>query len=129
MNLAALVALQVDRVAFLTAETTWRLSMNPRTDGQAWHNATGLRVIWSIAVEQDRRPWLHVSASRSHEVPGYYDMVEVHRHFVGPDRYGYEVRAPATRHVNLNPYVLHMFTVLDDGPEPLPDFTRGGLTL
>lgn len=93
-------------------------------DGQSWQ-LMGLRVIWSCADELDGRPWLHVSASREVSIPSYSDMTLVKRLFIGPTRYAYSVWADTNKHVSIHPNCLHLWSVLDDGPQPLPDFTHG----
>jgi hypothetical protein len=45
---------------------------------------------------------------------------------VGPARYAYSVWATEATHVNIHPHALHLFALVDGGPEPLPDFTGGG---
>lgn len=93
-------------------------------DGEAWQ-LMGLRVIWSVAIEQDSRPWLHVSVSRQERLPSYSDMALVKRLFIGPKRYAYSVWANEQYHINQHANCLHLWAVVDDEGEPLPDFTRG----
>jgi hypothetical protein len=122
------LALTVQRIRTLALPATWRLVVSG-DDGEAWARTDGLKVIWSMADEADEHRWLHVSVSRHDgKLPTYEHMCEVHRRFIGRDRYSYEVHAPQAKHVNINPGVLHLWAVVD-GPEPLPDFTRGGATL
>lgn len=91
-------------------------------DGSAWRSQ-GLSVIWSVSEEQDGRVWLHVSAARADRLPSYSDMANVKRLFIGPSRYAYSVWASDAMHVNIHPYVLHLWCALS-GDEPMPDFTR-----
>ena len=98
-------------------------------DGEAWTRDGGVTVMWSIATEADGRPWLHASLARRNTLPTYADMQRLHNVFVGDNRYAYEVRAPRSVHVNIHEHALHMWAVMDGGPEPLPDFTRGTRSL
>lgn len=84
-------------------------------------------VIESLATELDGKRWHHVSVSRPDRMPSYEDLCFVKKHWIGEDRYAYQVFAPRTKHVNIHQYCLHLWSCLD-GPA-LPDFTRGGNTL
>ena len=106
------------------AQPDW-LRLERSEDGEAWQTDAGLRVIWSIATEEDGRPWLHVSASRADRRPSYSDLARVKELFIGPERAAYSVWAPASEHVNIHPNCLHLWAPLSGG-SPLPDFTRGG---
>jgi hypothetical protein len=101
----------------------WHL-LEARPDGEAWRTDTGLTVIYSTALEQDGREWLHVSASRVDRIPSYSDMTRVKNAFIGVHRTAYSVWVPASEHVNIHPNCLHLWAVLE-GDDPLPDFTRG----
>lgn len=104
----------------------WAL-ISRASDGAAYQRADGLKVIASIAEEEDGKQWLHVSCSRRARLPTYGDMVDVKAIFVGEHREAYQVFARASKHVNLMPFCLHLWCRLD-GPA-LPDFTRGGSTI
>lgn len=105
------------------AHDDWNLDVDGE-DGQAWQRGT-LRVIWSMAIEDDERVWLHVSASRPDRLPSYLDMKGVKSVFVGDERYAYSVWADNVAHINIHPHCLHLWSPID-GHNPLPDFTRGG---
>lgn len=104
------------------AGTSWVL-IETGDDGQAWqHQGLGLRVMWSVAREDDDRPWLHVSVShRNGWPPNRNHMARVKEVFVGPDRYAYEVWPPADRYVNIGE-VLHLWAPVDH--QPLPEFSH-----
>jgi hypothetical protein len=123
-------AMALQRQRCLALPPDWRL-VHAGEDGEAWtqNMGNGLRVIWSLALERDTRLWLHVSVSRHDRLPAYGDMVKAHRLIVGEDRYSYEVHAPQPRHVNIHAHTLHLWAIADGGPDPLPDFTRGGRTI
>lgn len=117
-----------ERVAIASRlpDKTWK-RVGHGEDGEAWESMD-LRVIWSMAVENDDRLWMHVSVSRSTRLPSYSDMTRVKELFVGIDRVAYTVLAPANKHVNIHPNCLHLWAVID-GDDPLPDFTRGGASI
>lgn len=84
-----------------------------------------LMVIVTGTLEDDGKRWLHVSASRPARVPSYRDLCMVKSIFIGDSRKAVQVFAPASEHVNIHPYCLHLWSCLDgDG---LPDFRSGGV--
>lgn len=92
--------------------------------GEAWDNITlGLRVLWSVDREKDGRPWLHASMSHRERIPTWDELKYLKSWLVPDDRYAYQVLPPASRYVNANPNVLHLWAVVA-GPEPVPDFLR-----
>ena len=96
-------------------------------DGGAYQSSNGLRVIVSAAKEADGVVWLHMSASRPSRCPSYEDMVEAKRRFLG-DRHAYQCFVPLAEHININPYVLHLWAMAD-GERSLPDFSAGTGTI
>jgi len=106
-------------------------------DGSAWletslictstGNVDGLRVLTSVAMESDCQFWLHVSCSRTNQLPSYDDLKRVKAVFIGDDRKAIEVHPPRREHVNINPFVRHLWCCLTDNP--FPDFTKGGGTI
>src|SRR5262245_31193901 len=71
-------------------------------DGECWDlTQFHLRMIWSLAVEADGRPWLHVSVSHRKRLPNRDEMARVKDWVFGPERYAYEVWPTADRYVNL----------------------------
>ena len=75
----------------------------------------------------DQRVWLHVSLSRRNRLPSYDDMAEVKRLFVGPDRRAIQIFAEESQHININPFVLHLWSVVADGSLGLPGFGAHGV--
>jgi hypothetical protein len=101
----------------------WEL-IETRDDGGRWLNRKDLRiVIASFAIEADGRLWLHTSLSRRGRIPSYEDLVYLKRHWIGDDRKAVMVLPKRSEHVNIHPYVLHLFSCMDE--DPLPDFTHG----
>ena len=95
-----------------------------REDGARWINRKRqMIVIGSIAEEQDGKRWLHLSMSHRNRVPTYDELVYLKRHWAGDDRKAIMVLPARSEHVNIHPYVLHLFVCLD--ADPLPDFTHG----
>ena len=102
-------------ISGLPAPADWHIAER-RHDGLLWDRLFGarLRVIESIAVETDRRRWLHVSVSKapSCKMLTYEDLQVVRTLFIGEQRECYMVFPPKDRYVNINP-VLHLFCCLD----------------
>jgi len=95
----------------------------PPEEARVFIHRDGLAVMVSKAQYGDGRWWLHVSMSRAKRIPTYEDMATVKKLFVGDDREAVQVFPKASKHVNINPYCLHLFSCDDDGV--LPDFTHG----
>lgn len=89
-------------------------------DGHAVSRKELLQVMCSARIEADGKRWLHVSASRRTKIPSWQDMKEVKDIFIGKERKAIQVFAPESEHVNVHPYVLHLWSCLDE--DPLPDF-------
>jgi len=90
-----------------------------------------LKVLISSARQLDSRMWLHLSLSKwspsgsTQVLPSWEDVMQVKEIFLGPLREAYIVLPKRANHVNLGE-VHHIWCPLyDDGPSPLPDFTRG----
>lgn len=94
-------------------------------DGLMWERLIGqpIKVIESIAVEDDGRRWLHVSVSKSpsKKMPTYDDLQEARKWFIGEHRECYQVFPTKDRYININP-VLHLFTCLEAEQGVLPKF-------
>lgn len=110
-----------DLIAF-DLNPNWRL-VERTEDGDMWMIGD-LKVIWSIAKEEDGRRWIHVSASRPTRLPSYNDMKRVKSLFIGDSRPAYSVYAPHAEHVNIHSNCLHLWAPFN-GIAALPDFSRG----
>lgn len=107
-----------DVLELVSAHRAWVLeSIGPRgwelvgaqRDGERWrHRGTRLLAMWSLALEADGRPWLHLSCSSPQRPPMHDELATVKEIFVG-DRYAYAVWPPSDRYVNLQPNVLHLW--------------------
>lgn len=69
--------------------------------------------------------WVHASISRPTQTPSYEDLKALHYAVFGPDRWAYQVFAPAEQHVNIHVHALHLWGRAD-GARVLPDFGRHG---
>jgi hypothetical protein len=101
-------------------------------DGAAFRRG-GIQVIVSVSYQQDHRIWIHVSAcgrrtEKDYYLPSWEDMKRVKHDFIGPDRWAYQVFPNEAEYINHNPYVLHLFALLEGEPA-LPDFCKGTGTL
>lgn len=90
---------------------------------------SGLQVMFTVQRYEDRRIWLHCSVcGRRGEdrwfLPDWEQFKRVKHDFIGPDRWAYQVLPSAKDYVNIHPYVLHLYALLDGEPA-LPDFTYG----
>lgn len=89
----------------------WRFD---RPDGDA-------RIIATVAEHpDDPREWLHASISHPDRLPTYEELVLLHRAFFRGG-WAYQVFAPAASHVDLHPFALHLWGLLDGSPV-LPNF-------
>lgn len=91
--------------------------------GKIYHRADGLLVLASVRKESDGRVWAHVSCSYRDRLPSYADLVDVKAVLFGADRAAYQVFPRERDHVNIHPYVLHLWGALD-GDDPIPAFNR-----
>ena len=89
------------------------------------HTGIGLRVIASLAWEEDLKRWLHVSVSHAQRLPTWEELRAVKAAFVGPDRAALQVFPRADEYVNHHPYTLHLWHCLEG--DVTPDFRREGL--
>ncbi len=94
-----------------------------RLDGFSYHCINGMFVIQSIATEDDGKRWIHTSFSRKSRVPEYKDIKWIKEVFIGKDRMAIQVFPPKSKHVNIHPFCLHLWTPA--AHNPLPDFTQG----
>lgn len=97
----------------------WRV-LERRGDGVAWRLKGGHSVIASCEVIDGKR-WIHLSRSGRSRMPTWPELVEVRDALLGPEQEAYQVCPPASRYVNINPTVLHLWACLDE-PAQLPQF-------
>lgn len=92
-------------------------------DDGAWYQnkPSRIAVLVSGCIEADQRRWIHVSVSRPERHPSHEDLAFVKDHFIGPETYAYTVYPPRSKHVNIHPNCLHLWSPLD-GPI-LPEFS------
>lgn len=121
----------VVRSAMARIRPSW--TMVERAPGGGIFRCGVLQVFFSVLRYEDHRTWLHVSLcgrtgqDRFH-LPSWEDVKRVKTDFIGEDRWAYQVFPDARAYINQNPYVLHLFSLLDGTPA-LPDFTWGLGTL
>jgi hypothetical protein len=105
----------------------WNL-IAKEADGAAFRRGN-ICVIVSLAVYEDHNHWIHVSVSGAKSatvrfLPSWEDMKRVKHDFIGEDKWAYQVFPSQKQYVNLNPFVLHLYSLFENRPA-LPDFTRG----
>lgn len=99
-----------------------------RLDGARWINPKRqMVVIGSIAIEEDGKKWLHMSMSHRKRVPTYDELMYLKRHWIGDDRKAIMVLPEKDKHINIHPFVLHLWCCVDG--DAIPDFTHGGDSL
>jgi len=93
----------------------------PIMGGRAWQRGP----LYVIVSEQNSGGvwWLHVSCSRAGRMPDYEDLKRVKRDFVGPERDAVEIHSKESEHVNLHPFVRHLWARAD-GSRVLPDMRQ-----
>ena len=110
----------------------WSLIEGGPGAGGAAFRRGNILVLISVSYELDGRIWIHVSASgqkgSGYFLPAWEDMKRVKHDFIGPDRWAYQVFPAEKDYLNQNPFVLHLFTLLEGEPA-LPDFTKGTGTI
>ena len=104
-------------------------SMSIVNDDGAMFTRGNIQVIISVGYQTDGKIWIHVSccgrrSERSYFLPSWEDMKRVKHDFIGADRWAYQIFPAEKDYINQNPYVLHLFSLLDGEPA-LPDFTKG----
>jgi hypothetical protein len=119
------------RQALVRIRPSWRMVESMDQGGVFVRG--NIQVLFSLAREDDGRIWIHVSACgrrgpREYFLPTWEEMKRVKNDFLGEDAWAYQVFPSQKLYVNQNPYVLHLFALLDNRPA-LPDFTRGLGTL
>lgn len=92
-------------------------------DGARFRRTNGLTLIVCSDVYDDGKRWVHLSVAHRHRMPKWRELVEVRDWILGPQAKAIQVLAPASQHVNINQYCLHLFCCVDG--DPLPDFTMG----
>lgn len=102
----------------------WRKVCDFGPCGAAYAAGNGLRVIVTASEpgdHDDNHAWLHVSVSRGDRLPNYDDLVRVKEIFVGTERKAMMIFPPRSKHVNIHPNCLHLYSCLDG--DPLPEFS------
>lgn len=101
-----------------------------RSYGRVYRNqGEGLLLLVSCARQADAQRWLHLSLSRrDKKLPTWEQMGQIKRVFIGDERTAYQVMPSKSKHVNIHPGVLHLWTCVDLDSY-LPDFTAGGETI
>lgn len=99
-----------------------------RLDGLRWqHYLYPLTVISSVCIEDDLKPWLHVSLAHQKRMPNYEEIKMVKEMFIGRDRYAVMVFPPADKFVNIHKTCLHLWHCLEEWPLPeFSGFLKGG---
>lgn len=104
----------------------WKIIQTTK-DGFACQNTlTGMFVISSVTLRDDKFVWHHVSCSFKHRLPEYYELCAVKDAFVGKDKLALQLFVPEKEHVNIMKNCLHLWCCLS-GPRPVPDMRHGGM--
>lgn len=113
---------EIVRAVMARVPPGWTL-LHTVADGGVFRRG-GIQVILTVSYELDHKLWVHVSASGQRCLPSWEEIKRVKHDFIGPGRWAYQVFPSEADYVNLNPHVLHLFSLLEGEPA-LPDFTSG----
>jgi len=88
-----------------------------------------IQVLVSLRWEEDHNIWIHASlcgrrSETSYFLPSQDDVKRVKNDFIGENKWAYQIFPDEANYINQNPYVLHLFALLENRPA-LPDFTHG----
>ena len=89
------------------------------------HILSGMTVIVSGRIEVDGKPWLHVSFAHGNRLPSWEELRLVKDSFIGRSKQAIQVLPVEAKHVNFNPYCLHLWHCASLRGDGLPDFTYG----
>lgn len=109
-----------------TAPSGWR-KIGTAADGAAYSGPHGLKMIFSVAYEDDGKRWAHLSISKAASLPTWDELNAARDAFLGPEALCFQVLAAKSKHINIHPFCLHLWHCLDG--DPLPDFARGGQSI
>lgn len=98
----------------------WYIDMRKNDGARYICPSRKLMVIASATIQDDGKPWIHVSLSHNERIPTWGELRTVKELFLG-DVHAYQVLPPKALYVNLKPNVLHLFSCMD-GPQ-LPEFS------
>lgn len=112
------------RLRAVMGRRTWEAPRPFGPDGWQITRLGGSSVIVTCADQDDGREWVHASIAHRERMPGYLELVDLHRAAFGTG-WAYQVFAPPSEHVNIHEYALHLWGRLDGRPA-LPEFGLGG---
>ena len=69
--------------------------------------------------------WEHVSVSRANRCPNWLEMEQIKRAFYADDETAVQFHVPASEHINLHPYCLHLWRPADGALPRPPAFMVG----
>ena len=75
-----------------------------------------------VVIASNDEGWDHCSVSRKNRVPNWPEMSFVHRMFFRPDEVCIQLHLPEDKHINVHPFVLHLWrshTQVIELPPPL----------
>lgn len=104
----------------------WR-KIDEADDGARYRHDDGMVLIFSASLEDDKRRWVHVSASFKERLPTWAELKTVKDVFIGKDKKAIQVLPEEKHFINLHPYVLHLWYCLDG--MPIPEFSASGVSI
>lgn len=91
-----------------------------------WYGtSSGLRACVTFAMHDDGRIWRHASVSLRDQMPTYDDLCLLYNELCNTDRRAVQLFVPASQHISIHPYCLHLWQC-EDEDLPLPNFGRFG---
>lgn len=78
-------------------------------DGGAFDVASPVDGRVMLVIASHGEGWDHVSVSRKNRVPSWAEMEHVKRLFFADDETAVQYHVPASEHVNMHPFCLHLW--------------------
>lgn len=75
--------------------------------------AQELKCIVSAGTVDPQYPWDHLSVSCRNRCPNWQEMEFVKHIFFKEDEYAMQLHVPVANHINLHPFVLHIWRPLN----------------
>jgi hypothetical protein len=84
-----------------------------------------LRVFVEVEEHDDGVDWWHLSISGPHGLPSWAELIEARDAFLGKETQAIQILPPASEHVNIHPFCLHLWARVDGVPV-IGDLRREG---
>lgn len=109
----------------LMGKREWQRPKPFGPDGWYMQRVDRTATIIATAAEHDGVEYIHASISRPDRLPDYDDLKALHRAVWRGNGWAYQVFAPASHHVNIHEFALHLWG-RSNGAAVLPEFGAEG---